>query len=60
MKVKVTLEGQMIKCHKLELVRDITCINCTNLFGLVRLSIHPTPVLPKKKIFYFKFGFIVK
>ena len=55
LKVKVTLEGQMIKWPEIELVRDITCtfMHCyapnfeevegPNWFGPVRLSVHLLP-----------------
>ena len=69
LKVKVTLEGQMIKWSLIELVRDITCtlMHCdapnleevegANWFGPVHLSIHlplpPSPLQKKKKNFSF-------
>ena len=65
LKVKVTLEGQIIKWSEIELVRDITCtfmhcytpnfeeIEKANLFGPVRLPVHihppHPPPLQKKK-----------
>ena len=70
LKVKFTLEGQMIKWSQIELVRAITCtfmrccahnfreVEGANWFRPVRLSVDlPLPARPPKNVFFFFFFF---